>query len=526
MIRRTSGLLLHVTSLPSRFGVGDLGPGAIHFLDYMARAGQSLWQILPLCPVGYGNSPYASPSTFAADEFLVSPERLVEDGLLTESDLAEAPAFPQETVAFEAARVYKTALLDLAHARFREGDHPHLGEAYGRFRESHAAWLDQYALFMALKDAHDGAEWIEWEQPYSKCDTEALQTWAEAHALEMDRVRFGQFLFWQQWDAVRAHARHRGIQVLGDLPIYVAYDSADVWANRHLFRLDENGAPTHVAGVPPDYFSETGQRWGNPLYRWDRMAETEYEWWRRRMAHTLSMVDLLRLDHFRGFEAFWSVPSSEPTAIHGAWETGPRDALFQAFERELGSPLPIIAEDLGLITPEVRHLMGRFGFPGMAIFQFAFGGRHDSDFLPHTFRRALAAYTGTHDNNTFQGWWDGEATEAEREHARAYLDLDTSGETPARAAVRALMASVADTVVTPMQDVLGLGAEARMNTPGTVGEMNWGWRVRGDQLTDDSARRMRQLTELYARSPVPFPEGIAASTVSEFGGNETVSPAA
>lgn len=525
MIRRTSGLLLHVTSLPSRFGVGDLGPGAYAFLDYMARAGQSLWQILPLCPVGYGNSPYASPSTFAADEFLVSPERLVSDGLLTEADLAEVPSFPEDTVAFEAARLYKTALLNLAHARFRDGAAPTLTAAYSQFCAEHGGWLDRYALFAALKMVHGGAQWIEWDAPYAHRDEEALASWADAHADTLDRVRFGQFVFWRQWADLRAHAHRLGIQILGDLPIYVAYDSADVWADQHLFRLDDDGRPTHVAGVPPDYFSATGQRWGNPLYRWEQMEASGFAWWRRRMTHTLRLVDLVRLDHFRGFEAYWSVPASEPTAMHGVWEKAPGDALLRAFESDHGSPLPIVAEDLGLITPEVRHLIARFGLPGMAILQFAFGGRHDSDFLPHTYRRALAAYTGTHDNNTFQGWWDEEATPVERAHAHEYLGLGSTTEQPHEAAVRALMGSVADVVCTPVQDVLGLGAEARMNTPGTVGDENWAWRVRADQLTDETAHWLRRLTVLYGRAPLSL-DGSAESTLSEFGGSETVAPAA
>ena len=524
MTRRTSGLLLHVTSLPSRFGVGDLGPGAFAFLDYMEQAGQRLWQILPLCPVGYGNSPYASPSTFAADEFLVSPETLVEDGLLTEADLADAPSFPEDRVAFQAARIYKDALLDLAYARFREGAAPGLAEPYRAFRQEHAHWLDRYALFTVLKDLHGGAQWNEWDRALAGRNADALEAAGSQNAEAMDRVRFGQFIFWRQWRTLRAYAHSKGIQIFGDLPIYVAYDSADVWGDQNLFHLDEAGQPTHVAGVPPDYFSATGQRWGNPLYRWDKMREGGYAWWRRRLAHTLSMVDLLRLDHFRGFEAYWSVPAHEPTAITGTWETGPGADLFRAFEDECGSPLPIVAEDLGIITDGVRDLMREFGFPGMAILQFAFGGRHDSDFLPHTYRRGLAAYTGTHDNNTFQGWWDEEATPEEKAHARAYLELD--GTTPARAAVRALMASVADIVVTPVQDVLGLAADARMNTPGTVGDENWAWRVRADHLTDASAAWMRDLAMLYGRAPFTGLGAGADRTDSELGGNDTLAPAA
>ncbi len=502
MTRRQSGLLLHVTSLPSRFGIGDLGPGATAFLDYLARAGQSLWQVLPLVPPGYGHSPYASPSTFAADELLVSPERLVEDGLLSSGDIAGAPDFPAERVAFGAVETYKRALLDLAYARWRDGDGAHLTEDYARFRDAHAEWLDEYALFTALKNAHEGAEWIEWPEPLAQRAPDALEQASREHGAEIDRVGFGQFLFWRQWTALHTYARGKGIRILGDLPIYVAYDSADVWAHREMFRLDSAGRPTHVAGVPPDYFSATGQRWGNPLYRWDDMEATGFAWWRRRFAHTASLVDLVRLDHFRGLEAFWAVPASEPTAMHGTWEKAPGEALIRALEAECGAPLPMVAEDLGVITPEVTALMERFGLSGMAVFQFAFGAGADNAFLPHTYRPRLAAYTGTHDNNTFQGWWDEDATPEERKHARAYLHLDHCTDAPAQAAVRAMMGSVAGTVVTPMQDVLGLGAEARMNTPGTVSDENWAWRVREDHLTDDSAAWLRTLTTLYNRAPL------------------------
>ena len=514
MTRRQSGLLLHVSSLPSPFGIGDLGPGAVRFLDYLARAGQSLWQVLPLVPPGYGHSPYASPSTFAADEMLVSPERLVEDGLLGAGDLAGAPDFPAERVAFGPVETYKRALLDLAYARWRDGAAGHLSAPYSAFREANGAWLDEYALFAALKAQHGGAEWHEWGRPLAQREDDALAAAREVHADAMDRVRFGQFLFRRQWDALREAARARGVRVLGDLPIYVAYDSADVWAAQDLFLLDEAGRPTHVAGVPPDYFSETGQRWGNPLFRWDRMEASGFAWWRQRLRHTLGFVDLVRLDHFRGLEAYWSVPAAEPTAIHGEWIEAPGEALLRALEDEVGTPLPIVAEDLGLITPEVRALIAQFRLPGMAILQFAFGGRHDSDFLPHTFNRPLAAYTGTHDNNTFMGWWEEEATPAEREHARAYLHLDGCADTPAQAAVRALMASRAGTVVTPMQDVLGLGAGDRMNTPGTVSDDNWAWRVRSDQLTDTTADWLRGLTELFGRLPEGFPVPAAPGAIA------------
>ncbi|MEL6615177.1 MAG: 4-alpha-glucanotransferase [Bacteroidota bacterium] len=536
MTRRQSGLLLHVSSLPSLFGIGDLGPGAVDFLDYMAAAGQSLWQVLPLVPPGYGHSPYASPSTFAADELLVSPERLVEDGILTPEDLASVPDFPTDRIAFDAVEPYKRALLDLAHARWRDGAAPHLGPAYDAFVREHAEWLDEYALFTALKAAFDGAEWDTWDAPLATREPAALETARQEHALSLDRVRFGQFMFWRQWSALREAARARGIRVFGDLPIYVAYDSADVWAHQDLFHLDDDGQPTHVAGVPPDYFSETGQRWGNPLFRWDRMEASGFAWWRRRLAHTVSLVDLVRLDHFRGLEAYWSVPAEEPTAIRGEWIKAPGDALLRALEDEVGSPLPIVAEDLGMITDEVRQLIARFGLPGMAILQFGFGASPDDDFLPHTYDRPLAVYTGTHDNNTFQGWWEQESTAAERAHATTYLGLDHSTETPAQAAIRALMGSVAATVVTPMQDVLGLPASKRMNTPGTVGDENWSWRISADQLTADTSGWLRSLTELYGRlapeasCPPSWTQASdadpATSTTSALAGTETLAPGA
>lgn len=539
MTRRQSGLLLHVSSLPSRFGIGDLGPGAVEFLDYMAQAGQSLWQVLPLVPPGYGHSPYASPSTFAADELLVSPDRLVEDGLLTREDLSGTPDFPSDRIAFGPVETYKLALLDLAYARWRDGAAPGLSDLYAAWRDEHADWLGEYALFTALKAASGGAEWVAWDAPLATRQPDALEAARTEHVDAIDRVGFGQFLFWRQWTALREEARSRGIRIFGDLPIYVAYDSADVWAHQELFHLDETGRPTHVAGVPPDYFSETGQRWGNPLFRWDRMEASGFAWWRRRFAHTVSLVDTVRLDHFRGLEAYWSVPAEEPTAIHGEWIKAPGDALLRALEDEVGAPLPIVAEDLGMITPEVRELIARFGLPGMAILQFGFGASPDDDFLPHTYKRPLAVYTGTHDNNTFQGWWDEESTAAERAHATAYLGLDHTAETPAQAAVRALMGSVAGTVVTPMQDVLGLPASERTNTPGTVSDHNWAWRVSSDQLTARTADWLRGLTELFGRlapeaSGAPRwtqasgdgADASATSTTSELAGTETVAPGA
>jgi 4-alpha-glucanotransferase len=495
--RRSSGLLLHLTSLPSRYGIGDFGDGADRFIRFLADAGQRVWQVLPLVPTGPGDSPYASPSTFALNPLLVSPDRLSADGLLTAGELGDAPTFSEDRVDFAAVGPYKKALLAVAFDRFRADDAHPLRPAFDAFAAREAAWLDDYALFVAVKDAHDGAGWADWPAPLARREPGALAEARREHARAVDRVRFVQFVLDRQWTALRARCRAAGVEVLGDLPIYVALDSADVWADRDLFDLDESGRPRAVAGVPPDYFSETGQLWGNPLYRWDRMRERGYAWWRRRLRRTLDLVDRVRLDHFRGFEAFWSVPAGEETAIGGRWVEGPGDNLFRALEAEFGQPLPIVAEDLGLITDGVRALMGRHSLPGMAVLQFAFGGDAENPYLPHNHRQRLVAYTGTHDNDTTAGWWAA-ASDAERSHATRYLGLD--GEPAHRAFVRTAWASVADLAVAPVQDVLGLGSEARMNTPGE-GEGNWGWRLTDYQLAAADAGWLRETTETYGRLP-------------------------
>jgi len=491
---RTSGLLLHVTSLPGRFGVGDLGPAAYRFVDFLARAKQGLWQVLPLVPVDAGGSPYSSPSTFAGNPLLVSPEGLAADGLLTEDDLAHAPAFPAGRVDFARVIPFREALLRRAFARFEAGAAPALREAFAGFCARHAEWLDDYALFTALKAHHGGRAWTDWPRPLARREPAALDEARRALAAEVEVHRFAQFLFDRQWAALRAYAHARGVRIMGDLPIYVAHDSADVWAHPDRFLLDADGRPEAVAGVPPDYFSETGQRWGNPLYRWDRMRAAGFRWWIARITRTLGLVDLVRLDHFRGFEAYWSVPAEEETAVEGEWVEGPGAALFEAFERALGRPLPLVAEDLGTITPGVGALMERFGLPGMAVLQFAFGGDADNAYRPHNYRPNLVAYTGTHDNDTFLGWWTNGATPEERAVGRAYLG---TGE-PHWAAIRAVATSVADTAVFPLQDVLGLGSEARMNTPGREDD-NWAWRFTDGQLTDDLADRLALLTEATGR---------------------------
>jgi 4-alpha-glucanotransferase len=495
MASRSSGVLLHVTSLPGPYGIGDLGPSAYRFADLLARAGQRLWQVLPLVPTI--TSPYSSLSSFAGNPLLVSPERLLEDGLLTEDDLADAPDFPTDRVDFDAVIAFKGAVLDRAYERFSSGGHQLRGE-FRNFCRQHADWLEDYALFMALRDAHAGAVWTEWPTPLRRRDEPALDAARRRHAATVERYRFRQFLFDHQWSALRSYCHDHGVRLFGDIPIYVAHDSADVWASPDMFHLDSEGRPTVVSGVPPDYFSETGQRWGNPLYRWDQMQADGYRWWKSRLSRTLDEVDIVRLDHFRGFEAYWEIPAEEETAVNGQWVDGPSDALFSAFEAALGIPLPIVAEDLGTITPSVRQLMQQFGLPGMAVLQFAFSTDASNEYLPHQYRRKLVAYTGTHDNNTFVGWWTDDASDEERRFAAFYLGLDHSTEPPHWAAVRAVLGSVADMAIIPFQDVVGLGSEARMNTPGE-GDDNWAWRATDADLAAFDPRLLRDLTETYGR---------------------------
>ena len=497
---RSSGLLLHVTSLPSPYGVGDLGGGAARFVDALAAAGQRVWQVLPLVPPGEGDSPYASPSTFALNPLLASPDGLVADGLLTPADLDGAPAFPSGRVDFDAVRPFKERLLAAAFDRFRGGaGGAALRSAFEAFAEREAEWLDDYALFVALKAAHGGAPWSEWPAPLAARDADALAEARREHAAAVDRERFDQFVVQRQWAALRERCRDRGVAILGDLPIYVALDSADVWADRALFDLDAAGRPRAVAGVPPDYFSATGQLWGNPLYRWDRMAEHGYAWWRRRLRRTLALVDRVRLDHFRAFEAYWSVPADEDTAQRGRWVEGPGSGLLEALEAEFGRPLPIVAEDLGLITDGVRALIAAHDLPGMLVLQFAFGGDAANTYLPHNHRPGQVVYTGTHDNDTTAGWWTAAPPEV-RAHVERYLGPSTEG--AARRLVRAAWASVADLAVAPVQDLLGLGSEARMNTPGDASG-NWAWRMTDADLAALPVGWLRDLTETTGRAATP-----------------------
>jgi 4-alpha-glucanotransferase len=491
---RASGLLLHPTSLPGRFGIGDLGPEASRWVDFLAAAGQKLWQVLPLGPTGYGDSPYQSFSAFAGNPYLVSPERLLEDGLLESADLAGVPAFPADRVDYGPVIEWKLEILAKAHARFAAGAGPGLRADYDGFCQAQAGWLEDFALFMALKESHGGATWTLWEKGLIAREPAALAAARERLAVAVDSQRFRQFLFFRQWSAVRACARAAGVRIIGDLPIFVAHDSADVWAHPEIFQLDAKGAPAVMAGVPPDYFAKTGQLWGNPLYRWDVLARDGYAWWVERLRATFEVVDIARLDHFRGFEAYWEVPGGQATAEKGRWVKGPGAAFFESVRAALGA-LPIIAEDLGFVTPEVLALRDRLALPGMKILQFAFDKGALHPFLPHNFPTNCVVYTGTHDNDTTRGWY-ASAPEPQRHFARSYLGCEGGDFT--WELIRAGMASVADTFIAPLQDVLDLGPEARMNLPGRLGG-NWGWRFRRGQLTDAERERLLGLTETYGR---------------------------
>jgi 4-alpha-glucanotransferase len=495
-MHRSGGVLLHPTSLPGPYGIGDLGPAVDGWIAWMASAGCRLWQVLPLGPTGYGDSPYQSLSAFAGNPLLISPERLADDGLLRPKDLEDLPAMPDDRVDFGAVISVRDRLLRTAFDRYRSGEGSQLRDGFEAFRRDKGDWLDDFALFMALKREHGGAPWTEWDHSLSARQPEALERAHEALADAIEEQRFRQFLFFRQWSAVRAEAQRQAITLIGDIPIFVAHDSADVWSHPELFWLDESGRPSVVAGVPPDYFSPTGQLWGNPLYRWEALQSSGYEWWIRRFRLVLEMVDIVRLDHFRGFEAYWEVPGDAPTAETGRWVPGPGAAFLDATQAALGS-LPILAEDLGVITPGVVALRERYALPGMKILQFAFEGEPEHDFLPHNYPDRCVVYTGTHDNDTALGWYQS-AGEEERDFCRRYLASD--GAQIAWDMIRACWASVAQWAVVPLQDILNLGAEARMNYPSRA-EGNWWWRFQEGQLSDELAARWKALSFLYGRLP-------------------------
>jgi 4-alpha-glucanotransferase len=493
---RTSGILLHPTSLPSRGGIGDFGPAAYQFVEFLAAARQGVWQVLPLNPLGMGNSPYSSPSAFAGNTLLISLERLRDHGWIDDARLQSLPG-PGEFVDYDAVREVKLPLLREAAGNFLHTARPQDRGAYEDFRNQNAWWLEDYVLYTALKRRHAGEAWRRWPRELVHRDPQAIAAAHREFAAEMDIERVLQFAFFEQWAALRRACHTRNIRVMGDVAIFVNYDSADVWTHPEVFRLDGELNPEAVSGVPPDAFSATGQYWGNPLYRWDVLRSQKYHWWVQRMRWALHSCDLIRLDHFRGFESYWEIPASEPTAVNGKWVKGPADDLFQALRNALGD-LPFVAEDLGMITPEVHAFRERMRIPGMRVLQFGFGDPGAHIYLPHRYDRNTVVYTGTHDNDTTVGWWRKTASDFERQQATAYFGAADDG--IHWAFIRAAHNSIADLSIIPLQDVLGLDGDCRMNTPSRL-DGNWRWRYRGDALAPELARKLAALAEVTDRPP-------------------------
>ena len=500
-IPRAAGILLHPTSLPGRYGIGEIGPEAHRWVAHLHGMSQRLWQVLPLGPTGYADSPYQTLSTFAGNPLLISFEALREEGLLLEADLKNFPCFPQDRVDYGPVIEARIPILEKAARSFARRASAQLKSGLAKFEEENHFWLEDYALFTTLKKHHGNGPWTNWPAPLVRRDPKALQAAHKEHGPGIRQAKILQFLFFHQWDALRREAKSRGVSIIGDVPIFVAHDSADVWCRPDLFFLDSNGQPTVVAGVPPDYFSVTGQRWGNPLYRWEVHEQEGYAWWTSRLKAAFSLYDIVRIDHFRGFAAYWEIPGTEPTAVKGRWVPGPDRKLFDAAKTALGS-MPIIAEDLGVITPDVEKLRDGLGYPGMRILQFAFGDDPKAaEFRPESYPVGCAVYTGTHDNDTTVGWYQSEPgkdstrtpeqIERERHNIRTYLKCD--GTQIHWDLIALALRSNANTALYPMQDVLGLGSPARMNVPGRESG-NWAWRFRWDQLTPEIEQRLGRLT--------------------------------
>ncbi len=505
-LTRTSGILLHPTSCPGPYGIGDLGEVAYRFVDFLVEAGQSLWQILPLGPTGFGDSPYASSSSFAGNPLLISPDKLVEWGDLTPADLADRPDFSIDEVEYDRVIAWKFPLLRKAAGNFLAGADSTRRVDFENFCSDQAGWLDDFALFMVVKEIFDRQIRTEgnfdpitwnthWDRDIAMRQPAAVKQWQQTHSEVISGQKVIQYYFFRQWVELRSYANQRGIKIIGDLPIYVAPDSADMWANQELFLLDKSGRPTFVAGVPPDYFDEDGQKWGNALYNWEVLAEKEYQWWVERMRATLAMVDIVRIDQFRALEAYWAIPSDETTDV-GQWVKGPGEKLFHAFQTALGDDLPIIAEDLGTLTPAVISLRRKFGIPGMKFLQFAFQTDFTNPDMPFNHDHDYVIYTGNHDNNTTRGWYN-DLSKEDQQKVRDYLGTD--GHDISWDFIRLAMSSVADIAIIPFQDALNLGNEARMNTPGVQGG-NWQWRYWPGALDDRlMIDRLRTLTEIYGR---------------------------
>ena len=499
MQTRKSGLLLHITCLPTRYGIGDFGPSAYRFADFLAAGGQAVWQLLPLGPTltVCGNSPYFSYSAFAGNPLLISPDLLVESGFIEGRDIPQPPGFSGDRVDFQEVSRFKYQLLYKAYERFKNRAHSDC--EFSRFCQKNCDWLDSHALFSSLKEHFRGVSWIDWPRELRDFDHAAIREWEERLQEQMLAAKFFQFLFARQWADLKRYCNQKNIQILGDIPIYVSLDSVDVWANPGIFKLNEHKQPVSVAGVPPDYFSATGQLWGNPVYNWDRLREQRYAWWIKRVERNLELFDVVRLDHFRGFVGYWEVPAQETTAINGKWVEAPAKDFFNTLLRRFPY-LPIVAEDLGTITPDVREIMLAYGFPGMKLLLFAFGDDLATNpYVPHNHVQNCIVYTGTHDNNTAKGWFRMEAREEDKERLFRYLGRRVEQDTVHWELVKLAMMSVANTVILPMQDVLGLDESARMNVPSQA-MGNWEWRLRAEYLTPEVSQQLRTLTYTYGRA--------------------------
>lgn len=495
---RSAGILLHPTSLPGKYGIGTIGKSAFNFIDFLAASGQTLWQVFPLGPTGYGDSPYQSFSTFAGNPLLIDFDMLKEDGLLSQNDLDNFPQFDETKIDFGELIKSKNNLLSLAFKNYNSVNGDFVNEC-GDFCTENSDWLNDYALFMAVKEYHGGKLWTEWEEDIAFRKKGAIQKWNEKLKYQIEYHRFLQFTFYKQWNKLKSYANNKGIKIIGDIPIFIAYDSSDLWANKHYFTVNKKGELKTVAGVPPDYFSETGQLWGNPLYKWDEMEKDNFVWWKKRIIKTLETVDIVRIDHFRGLDAFWEIPGDAPTAQTGKWVKAPGRKLFKAIKKELGD-LPIIAEDLGVITKSVEELRDYFEFPGMKILQFAFGENGDKNFLPHNYVKNCVVYTGSHDNDTTKGFFENERQNNTSVYDWAQKYLNYYGDDITSELIRVAYASVANMVIIPMQDILGLGSEARMNYPGKLGG-NWTWRFKWDQVNNNLPNIYKFLSEVYERPP-------------------------
>ena len=496
MFERSSGILFHPTSLPGKYGIGTLGKEAYAFIDFLKKSKQKLWQIFPLGPTGYGDSPYQSFSSFAGNPYLIDFDLLIEAHLLSEEDLRDIFfGDNEEHIDYGAIYNQKYPLLRKAYENFKSSDNNEMKGSLENFKRENSSWLNDYSLYISLKNHFNGLPWNEWAQDIKNREDGAMHHYRNELADDIEYHNFIQFLFFKQWGDVKRYANENGIKIIGDIPIFVAADSSDAWANPEIFLFDKERKPVKVAGVPPDYFSATGQLWGNPLYNWEKLKDTNYSWWVERVRANLSTCDIIRIDHFRGFEAYWAVPYGDDTAINGQWEPGPGIDLFNAIKSQLGE-LPIIAEDLGLMTQGVIDLREATGFPGMKILGFAFDSGEENDYLPHTYTKNCVVYTGTHDNDTLIGWFQ-KAKEEDRQFARDYLNSRSDDEIHWDA-IRGAWSSVASMAISPVQDFLGLGSEARINTPG-VAAGNWQWRLRHGVLTDELAERIAKLTRVYSR---------------------------